>query len=87
MSTVLADGLPQVAIWLDSTCPPSVVTAAPVAFWNGIGMSTFCLFGHNTTRPAITAMPITPNNPTTALAASGPSGAGPPGNAWECECE
>ena len=39
-----------------------------------------------TTAPASTAMPITINAPTTILAAIGPSGAGPVGCEWACEC-
>jgi hypothetical protein len=87
MSTVPADGLPQLAIRLDTTCPASVVTAEPAAFWNGSGMSTFCSFGHKTTVPTITAMPITPSNPTTTLAANGLTGPGSSGSVWECACE
>ena len=51
-------GLPQVAAVLDSTCPASVVTAPPAAFWNGSGMSTFCWLGHSHTAPASTATPM-----------------------------
>ena len=50
-------------------------------------MLTFCVSGQKTTMPTITAMLITVSYPMTALVASGPSGGGPPGSSWECECE
>ena len=48
-------GSPHGAALLDSTCPASVVTAPPAAFWKGSGMSTFCWLGHSHTAPATTA--------------------------------
>ena len=42
VSTAPIDWSPQVAALLDTTCPASVVTAPPAAFWKGSGMSTFC---------------------------------------------
>src|SRR5262245_61861965 len=87
VSTAPFDGLPHGAALLDSTCPASVVTAPPVAFWNGSGMSTFCWLGHSHTAPASTAMPIAISAPTTILAAIGPNGAGPLSECeWACEC-
>ena len=62
---------------LDTTWPASFVTAAPSAFWNGSGMSTFCWLGQSHAAPASTAMPMAISRPTTTFAASGPSGAGP----------
>src|SRR5258705_2585545 len=86
VSTAPFDGLPHGAALLDNTCPASVVTAPPAAFWNGSGMSTFCSLGQSHTAPASTATPITISAPTTILAAIGPSGAGPVGCEWACEC-
>ena len=82
VSTAPTDGLPQSATELDRTCPASVVTAPPAAFWKGSGMSAFCWLGHNSAAPAMTAMPIATSSPR-RLAPSGPNGAGPP---RECEC-
>ena len=86
VSTAPAEGLPHGAALLDSTCPASVVTAPPVAFWNGSGMSTFCWLGHSHTAPASTATPMAISAPTTILAAVGPNGAGPVWCEWACEC-
>src|SRR5260370_394073 len=86
VNTAPADGLPHGAALLDNTCPASVVTAPPAAFSNGSGMSTFCWLGHSHTAPASTATPITISAATTILAAFGPSGAGPVGCEWACEC-
>src|SRR5262245_34258700 len=84
VSTAPLDGLPHGADLLDSTCPDSVVTAPPLAFWNGSGMSTFCSLGHSQIAPTTTARPMAIKAPTTILAAVGPRGAGP---FIECECE
>ena len=62
-----------------------MLTAPPVAFWNGIGMSTCCRLGHSSTAPAITATPIAASSPTTIRAGSGPSGDGPDDKLCECE--
>ena len=87
VSTAPADGLPQVPRLVDTTWPPSVVTAPPWAFWKGSGMSTFCWLGHSSAALASTATPMAISRPTTIFAASGPSGAGPLREwewAWEC---
>ena len=55
----------------------TVVTAAPVAFWNGSGMSALSPLGHSSAAPSSTATPVATSSPTTTLAASGPTGEGP----------
>jgi hypothetical protein len=57
---------------VDVTGPACVLTAPPVALWNGSGMSTFRLLGHSNTAPTITARPMIVSNPITTLAAIGP---------------
>src|SRR5258708_14641338 len=69
VNTAPAEGLPHGAALLDNTCPASVVTAPPVAFWNGSGMSAFWWLGHSHTAPASTATPMAINAPPTILAA------------------
>ena len=68
--------------WLSitaSTPRDSVVTAPPAEFWNGSGMSTFCWLGHSSAAPTSVASAMAISRPTTTLAATGPSGAGPDG--------
>ena len=77
VSTAPADGLPHGSVPLDNTRPDSVVTAAPVAFWNGSGMSALSPLGHSSAAPSSTATPVATSRPTTTLAASGPTGEGP----------
>ncbi len=79
VNTWPADGLPQSARLVDTTWPPSVVTAPPAPFWKGSGMSTLLPFGHSSTAPMTTARPITASATTTTRAAHGLSGAGPCG--------
>ena len=86
VNTPPADGLPQSASVLEVTCPASVVTAPPAAFWNGSGMSTFWWLGHSMAAPMSIATPIATNRPTTMRAASGLNG-DEPANEWEWECE
>ena len=82
VSTCPADGLPQSPRVVERTCPPSVVTEPPCAFWNGSGMSTSDREGHSTTAPMATATPIRASTATTMRAASGLSGAGPLAECW-----
>jgi len=41
VKTFPAEGLPHGPIPLETTWPATVVTAPPLAFWKGSGMSTF----------------------------------------------
>jgi hypothetical protein len=85
VNTFPTDELPQNPRSLDSTWPPSVRTAPPVAFWKGSGMSTLCPVGQSRTAPMSAVTPIATRRPITTLAATGPIGAA--GSAtceWEC---
>ena len=71
VSTCPAEGLPQSPNPLDSTCPLTVFTAPPDAFWHVIGMSTCWRLGHSHTAPPTTAIAIAASTPITILAGSG----------------